>query len=234
MSFEAPRPSTRLVVVGKTGTGKSFRVKEALRAWLARGVRVVAVDVCDEYSRHGKPRNGLTSEGPLRKRVTADELAANGKTLMRDARLSLAVVPNDTRSPRSMARTFLMVDAMVRAAGLPCVIVADEVGMWTNSSADRLCHQARVALEALATAGRKDGYALVTVSQSASHIPSNVRRQSDQWWAFLQDDPTDIEAMAERLGKEKAAEVSRLGRFEFVDWRDATHHAAPTKGLRAV
>lgn len=234
--FKAPRPSTRLVVVGKTGTGKSYRVKEAIRAWLARGVRVVAIDVCDEYSRHGKPRNGLTSDGPLRQRVTLAELLSKPK-LVEDARLSLAVVPNDLRSPRAMARTFLAVDALLRAADRPTVIVVDEVGRWTNSGADKECHRARIALEAVATVGRKDGFALVTVSQSASHIPINVRKQSDEWWAFLQDDPADLEAMAERLGKEKAEEVSRLGQFQCVVWTDSTH-AAPTqhtpKALRAV
>ncbi len=229
--IEAPSPSTRLVVVGKTGTGKSYRVKATLREWLKRGVRVVAVDVADEYSREGQPRNGLACDGPLRRRVTALELAKSPE-LIKDTRLSLSVVPNDVYSPRSMARTFLMVEKLLRLAKRPAVLVADEVGQWTNSSADKLCHQARVTLEALATTGRKDGFALVTVSQSAAHIPSNVRRQSDEWWAFLQDDPTDLEAMIERMGKEKADEVSRLGRFQFVTWRDATHNNKPA--LRAI
>lgn len=237
MKLEPPRPSTRMVVVGKTGTGKSYRVKEIVRGWLDRGVRVVAIDVCDEYSRQAMPRGGsMTAEGPLRQRATLAQVVAN-PALLKDARLSLAVVPNDLHSPRAMAHTFLVVEQMLRAIGKPTVIVVDEVGRWTNPGADtgkpNKCHLARIALEGLATTGRKDGVALVTVSQSAAHIPANVRRQSDEWLAFLQDDPTDLEAMTDRLGKEKAAEVSCLGRFQFVHWRDATHAATPTR-LKAV
>lgn len=236
MKHAAPIASTRLCVVGKTGTGKSYWVKDYLRAALDRGVRVVVIDVCDEYSRSGVPRNGLTSDGPLRQRVTLADLNAS-PSILKDARLSLAVVPNDIRSPRNMAHTFLTVIAMLRAVGKPTLLVVDEVGRWTNPSADQgkpnKCHQARIELGTVATVDRKNGFALVCVSQSASHIPIDVRKQSDEWVCFLQDSQEDLEAMESRLGKEKAAEVSRLGRFQSVHWRDATH-AAPAKGLRAV
>ena len=234
--FERPRTTMRLLVVGKTGTGKSTRVKEALRAWQALGVRIVAVDVCDEYSKHGRPRHGLTSEGTLQNRVTAIELARN-TDLIKDARLSLAVVPGNGSEaalddPRAMARTALFVMNLVAGARRPTVIVFDEIGRWTNSSAGPECHAAGVRLASFASADRKNGLAGVFVSQCASQIPSDVRRQCDEMWIFLQDYQADLDALSERIGKERAAAVSRLPQFEFEVWRDATHNTRPQ--LRAI
>lgn len=230
MSFTPPTPATRLLVTGKTGTGKSYRVKEAIRAWLGAGVRVVAVDVCDEYSRHGVAKHGLVSIGPLRKRVTAAELAAS-PSLINDPRLALSVVPMG-RQARDWAAAFLLVDRLCRGSDKKVVMVLDEVGTWTNSSAHPQCHRARAALEALATNGRKDGIALVVAAQRAAQIPPNVRSQAREWWAFSQDEAADVDALAERFGREKAEGVSRLPEFECIEWRDATHTKKPA--LRAL
>lgn len=223
MSLDAPTPSTRLLVTGKTGCGKSTRIKETLRGWLARGVRVVAVDVCDEYSRHGVAKHGLVQLGPLRHRVTAAELAAR-PSLLNDARLSLSVVPMD-RTPRAWARAFLLVERLARHAG-KAVVVVDEVGTWANAANGPDCHRARAALEALATNGRKDGLAMIAVAQCASQIPKNVRSQASEWWSYLQDEPGDVDALAERFGREAAEGVSRLPLYECITWRDATHTPA--------
>lgn len=230
MSFDAPTPATRLLVTGKTGSGKSSRVKDAVRHWLSLGVRVVAVDVCDEYSRHGRAKHGLVQLGALRQRVTAAELAKR-PSLLTAPRLALSVVPADT-SPRAWARAFLLVERLVRHAG-PAVVVIDEVGTWTNPGNGPECHAARSALEGLATNGRKDGLALVCVAQRAAQVPPNVRSQATEWWAYLQDEPADLDALRARIGAESAEAVSRLPQFECVTWRDAA--AQPhRRGLRAV
>lgn len=230
MSTPTPTPAMRLLVTGKTGAGKSSRVKETLRAWLSRGVRIVAVDVCDEYSRHGVVKHGLVDLGPLRHRVTAAELARK-PALVNDPRLSLSVVPPDS-SPRAWARTFLLVERLMRGAG-KAVVVVDEVGTWANAANGPECHRARAALEGLSTNGRKDGLALVVVAQRAAQIPPNVRSQATEWWSYLQDEAADVEALAERFGREQAEGVSRLPLYECISWRDATHQ--PTKArLRAV
>lgn len=220
MTFATPTPATRLLVTGKTGSGKSSAIKEAMRSWLSAGVRVVAVDVCDEYSRHGRAKHGLVQMGPLRHRVTAAELAAKPH-LVNDARLSLAVVPMD-RSPRAWASAFLLVERLMRDAG-KAVVVVDEVGTWTNAANGPVCHRARAALEALSTNGRKDGLALVVVAQRAAQIAPNIRSQASEWRSYLQDEAADVDALAERFGRERAEEVSRLPLYGFVEWRDATH-----------
>lgn len=231
MSFARPRTTMRLLVVGKTGTGKSTRVKEALKAWQAQGVRVVAVDVCDEYSKQGQPRNGLTSEGTLTTRVTALELSRNPE-LIKAPRLSLAVVPQNINDPRSMARTALYVMNLLSGQGKPTVVVFDEIGRWTNSSAGPECHAAGVRLSAFATGDRKNGLAGVFVSQCASQIPTDVRRQCDEMWIYLQDYQADVDALSERIGQERAAGLSRLPQWQFEHWRDATHHTRPE--LRSI
>lgn len=229
MSFDAPTPSTRLLVTGKTGSGKSSRVKDAARSWLSRGVRVIALDVCDEYSRHGRAKHGLVQLGPLRRRMTAAELAAD-PSAVNDSRLSLAVVPSDP-SPRAWARAFLLLERLMRHAG-KAVVLVDEVGTWTSPANGPECHRARAALESLSTNGRKDGLALVVVAQRAAQISPNVRSQATEWWSYLQDEAADVEALAERFGRETAEGVSRLPLYECITWRDSTHHKAPA--LRAV
>lgn len=232
MKFSPPTPAMRLLVTGKTGCGKSSRVKEALRSWLAQGVRVVAVDVCDEYSRHGTAKHGLVQLGPLRQRVTAAELARRPE-LINDSRLSLAVVPMD-RTPRAWARAFLLVERLVRSSG-KAVVVVDEVGTWTSLGNGPECARARAALESLSTNGRKDGLALVVVAQRAAQIVPNVRSQASEWWAYVQDEAADVEALAERFGRESAEAVSRLPLYESIVWRDATQTKQPTRpALRAI
>lgn len=238
MSFTRPTPAMRLVVTGITGTGKSYRVKDALREWLSLGVRVVAVDVCDEYSRHGKAKHDLVNLGPLRKRVTAHELAAN-PGLLNDSRLSLSVVPTTRsgehdKSPAGWARTFLLVEKIARYAG-KLVLVVDETGTWTNPANGPACAQARAALEALSTNGRKDGIALVVVAQRQAQIATNVRSQASEMWVFGQSEPADVDALAERFGREEAERIAKLPPYEFAEWRrDGASPAQKTRALRPV
>lgn len=216
MKRPLPQPRTRLLVVGKTGAGKSSEVKEALRQWLTAGVRIVALDVCDEYSRDGR-ETGLVRLGPLRKRVRASELAAHPAQLL-DSRLSLAVVP-DEKTAHAAARAFLLLAALLRHAPSRTLFVADEVGFWTDGTLGPAPTQAQRNLVALATNGRHDGIALVMVAQRASQVPKSARAQCTEIWAFRQDDPEDVAALAERIGK-RAEDSARLQVGESVEWRD--------------
>lgn len=188
-----PQPATRLLVVGMSGTGKSTRVKELLRSWVQKGVRVVALDPGDEYSRHGVP-TGLVRLGPLKHRMTATELAANPRAMLAP-RLSLSVVPGP--SIREWARAFELVAGLARHAGR-LVIVADEAGTWCHAGTHPACSRAAAELAALATTGRHQGIALVVVSQRAATVPATVRSQCTDAILFRQEEVADLDALAAR------------------------------------
>lgn len=59
------------------------------------------------------------------------------------------------------------------------------------------------------------------ISQRASGVPKAARTQVSEVWAFRQDEPSDLEALAERLGEEKAGAVARLSVGDCLEWRDA-------------
>lgn len=219
--MKRPDSRDRLLYVGKTHSGKSYALKKRLREWLTAGARVVAVDPCDEYSRHGRG----SDLGPLAERVTAAELAERPELLLK-ARLSLAVVPAED-SVKGWARAFLLVSGLLRRAGRPVVLVADEVGAWTDSSAHPQCHRARSELISLATNGRHRGIALALVAQRAGTVPLTVRSQLSEIVSFRQDEPEDLAALAERIGEDQANSTARLAVGQSIQWRDTLTTAAP-------
>lgn len=223
-----PQARTRLAVVGKPDMGKSSHAKRLVKAWLTRGLRVVAVDPHDEYSKDGNPTR-LVELGPLRKRMTALELARTPTAIL-EPRLSLSVVVGD--SPRSAARGFMLVARLVRAAEKPCVLLVDEVGLWTNPARHPACHTAAAELATVAISDRKKGISLVVVSQRMAQIPSEVRSTVTDVHAFLQDQQADLEALEARCGQPFAGEVSQLRQFHHAAWSDVATQQKPT--LRRV
>lgn len=216
-----PTARDRILYVGKTHSGKSYALKRRMREWLTAGARVVAVDPCDEYSRKG----GGADLGPLVERVTAAQLAEQPE-LVTKARLALSVVPSED-TVRGWARAFLLVSGLLRRAGRPVVLVADEVGAWTDSSAHPQCHRARSELISLATNGRHRGIALALVAQRAANVPLTVRSQLSEIVTFRQDEPEDLAALAERIGEEQANGAAALAVGQCIEWRDTLQPASP-------
>ncbi len=202
--------SDRMMVLGMTGTGKSKWLKQLLRKWLARGARVVVVDLDDEYSRHAPPER---FPGPMRERMTARELAQFPRKLF-EAKLSLSVVPSDD-TEKSAARCFQLVSRLAKAAGaetrLPVIVVVEEVGYFAQL--------ADAELKALATRYRKYGVACVFVSQRAAQVPKTVRSQTSRLACFQQLEVEDLEALGKKFGSQFAERVSRLPPGVFEGWR---------------
>lgn len=206
-----------MLVVGKPGQGKSTYVKRFLADWQRRGLRIIALDVCDEYSVEGN-KAALVQLGGLRKRVTVAELA-KAPHLVFERRLSLAVVSGE--EPRDAARGFLLIAQLVRAAGKPVLVVADEVGLWTDRAADPACHRAEAMLKAMSIGGRKHGVPMVLVAQRAVQVDKTVRSTCTEIHAFYQDEQDDLDALAHRAKSPAfGVEVSQLKEFHCAVWRD--------------
>lgn len=209
----APRlmlaPADVAVIVGKRGTGKSTAAKDVCAQALAQGARVVAFDPHDEYSRGGRESSEVRL-GPLRSRVAlADLLRAPGRFLDFE-RVSLAVVPRE--EPDAAAEDFVALSRIVASTG-ELVFVADEVGYWGPHCAQRL--------DWLATQSRHAEVPVVLVAQRLTQIPKTARTQATHLVSFRQDNPDDLKALEQLAGADFAAGVSRLGRGEWMHWRDA-------------
>lgn len=212
---ELPEPHERHAVVGMTGSGKSFRVKNRVKHWSSRGGSVVWFDVKDEASKLGRV-TAETTLGPLKQRVEARELALKPELLLRP-RLSLAVVPPPSAAGR--ARAFSMVVKMLIAAHRRVVLVLDELHLYTDSALHPACHRAAAELKTLATSGRHEGIALVLIAQRAALIPLTVRAQCNLWTSFQQVEQEDLELLVPRIGEERVARVPFLKRGEFEECR---------------
>lgn len=198
----------RLLVVGKTGTGKSHWVKRQLTEWIGQH-RVIVFDPCDEYSQLGRKGEAL---GPLRQRCTVEELLEDTRGWMDRKDLALAVVSDG--DPEEVASDFETVADLVKHTGR-LVFVAEEVGYYGEHCQSRL--------KAVATMYRHREVAAVFVSQRAIQVPLTARSQASVVVAFKQDEPDDLEALRKRCGlavPDIADRVARLRVGESVTWRD--------------
>jgi hypothetical protein len=197
----------RWLFLGKTGTGKSHRAKELCGKLMRGGQRLVVFDVCDEYSPQGRPDKDVKL-GPVRDRVSFDELTRH-EEMLDAADLSLCVVPEGDE--HEVADQFCILAELVRNTGR-VVLVAEEVGYWGEHATRKL--------NELATMARKDNVPLVLVAQRAMQVPKTSRTQTSTLNSGRQDDPADLDALAAVAGQAFALQVSRLGPFEFRQWRD--------------
>lgn len=203
-------PRDRIAVLGKTGTGKSNLAKLLAAVLMARGVRIVAYDPEDEWSQHGRERDGEVKLGPLTHRITADELRFNGAAVLDADDLALAVVPDDDLD--QAAEDFTYLADLCKHTGHVCLII-DETGTLQLRAAEKL--------DAVFTRWRKYSVPVICIAQRAIQVPKTARGQLSQIVCFRQDDTTDVDALAERVRDEEwLASVPQLADGEFLYWRD--------------
>lgn len=202
-------PRDRVLIIGKTGSGKSNRGKELVGVELRRGARVLAFDPLDEWSRLGRKSEHVRL-GPLRDRCTVDDLLEMPE-LLDVENLSLAVVPSTRR--RECAEDFARVADVVKDTG-ELLFVVEEVGFFSEYANEAL-------IEAACTF-RHYGVGMVLLSQCAVQIPKQARRQASQIFSGRQDDPDDLSALAKIAQSDPtfAERVARLAPGELVHWRD--------------
>ena len=192
--------------VGMRGAGKSRYVKARL---VRPADRVVVWDPQAEYA-----------ESCDLDEVSAVEFANEAPELLGAERCKIAVVPDfiDTAELAPLFAEFLAQlktrgDATKGTDAGPCLIVVEETAL--------LRPRADGNLVALATQSRHWRMPLVLVSQRATMQPPGARGQWSHLVSFLQTEPGDLDALAERIGDAKARRVAELPRHKFVEWDES-------------
>lgn len=202
-------PRHRVVVVGKTGTGKSHWTGENV---CAPAARVLAWDPYGEF--------------PTRDRLSFDEFMSRPDVLA-DPSLSLSVVPGNRRSTKCSADFDDFVSYIESAGGY--TLIVDECGLLLHAgeALNFVATQARHFGEVAYGKGSPNvGVGVAFCAQRAVQIPLTAREQASCVVAFRQEYPDDVDALRKRFettGKASLADrVPKLSAelHEFVVWRD--------------
>jgi hypothetical protein len=221
-------PRSRVLCIGKVGTGKSTRRKGALANAMRAGQRrIISLDVLDEDSIHGRKRKSVEL-GPLTRRMTMEELAKDLDVIWQDE-ICLAVVPMED-DPGEWAEDLEALLDEVKQAG-DCILSLPELGMYAEFCTRRV-NQAFC----LARHWGDEGVGIIADAQRATGVPYTARTQASDIVSGLQDMPADIDALRERCGERFGDEVSTLSveKHEYRHWRDTDGRweraAKPNKG----
>lgn len=199
----------RVLVVGKTGFGKSTFLKKLLAQLMRKKRRLLFGDYQDEYSVLGEVNEQRTL-GPLLQRVTLDELLELPE-LLDNEELAMAVVMR--RDPEEAAEDFSDLVDLAESTG-DLVLGFDEVGMFEEHCRKRMHY--------VATQSRHWNVPLILASQRMVDIHPKARSQASHLISFHQDNPADIRAIEVlTLSEEFAASVPLLDVGQHKHWRDS-------------
>lgn len=213
--LEVLSPSARVLVVGKTGTGKSEYVKTHLVRELEAGTRILVADYHDEYSERGR-RCEYTSLGPIPFRLSYRDLLAHPEVLEEeDLALAVPLLDDPLSADNSLAADrFEELCALSRRYG-DMLLVADECGEYLPECLE--------TARTMATQARHQGVRLLWASQRMVDFHPRVRSQASHLVAHRQSLPADLDALEELTGsKDFASGVSRLPDGHHLVWRDLT------------
>lgn len=186
---------------GVRGSGKSTFGKLTVdahqhrRTWATSPrrpkTRVLAFDLLDEWSVHGRPRRKeKVLIGPLHDRVTFSEFYDQGgyKELLRQPDLSLAVVPDLELllDHKAVGEAFADVARLLPSVG-DLLFVCSEVGYYEE--------HCRKEMIMLATLSRHWDVSLWVEGQVATMIAKKARAQFTQYYTGQQTDAADLDAL---------------------------------------
>ncbi len=70
--------------------------------------------------------------------------------------------------------------------------------------------------------GRHRRVNLILIAQRATKIPIDLRSQASRIITFRQTEPGDVDALADRIGRDTAREIPTLQKLECFDWQGDT------------
>lgn len=178
----------RLVVVGVTGTGKTYWLAHEL---LPRQPRLLVVG-----DRKGDYAALVTGS------VTLRELRANPKQLA-PAKVALSI-RSEAHTYEALASEVCQAIDLARAAGDLCLVFED-VGWYGRQYTERDGAEPKrsVAFElAMLACDGRDAASVVFVAQRATQVPPDARSQASRVVSFAQTEVDDLKALEERCGPE--------------------------------
>jgi hypothetical protein len=184
-------------IVGRKGTGKSYRVRELLRYC----PRFVVFDVMGEHAHQdGKNR----CESPA-------ELTGLLKWTREQETFAGVYVPEG-----ELDEEIEEVSRLVYARGNLC-FVCEEVPLYTQAG------YMPPLFGKLIRTGRHQKIDIAWTAQRAAEVPKTLTALTDMWILFSQTEPRDLTALADRCGRDVTERVAGLGLHEYFIW-DAVEH----------
>lgn len=188
-----PVPSQRrvLIVVGQTGSGKSFLA----RTYLKSKTRVLIADAdFREYgAREFTPPGGAGFDAMLE--YLKAHAGAGGF-------FRVSYTPSQEEFP--------LVCEIARHIG-PVDFVIEECDRFPDP---QWCPD----YEEIIARGRHWGVSITALSRNPFAIPVSLRREANRIIAFRQQEPRDLDWLSDVIGREAAAQLPKLGPHEFIEW----------------
>ena len=183
-------PNQRTVVVGTSGSGKSYRAKSVIKKLMLAGQRVVIYDIKLEYA-------GKYAVDPIILSNYTTYIAHDARGLEegwegRDARI-VVVQPNMLRGGGNINLNFNRVCEYIYSQH-NLVFVVDELQHLQSKQ------KILPALKAIVTQKRAHGVGFIGISQRFSHIHNDILSQCNNILSFAQHHPSDIKAIADYFG----------------------------------
>ncbi|MCY1003717.1 hypothetical protein OWM54_41895 [Myxococcus sp. MISCRS1] len=216
------------MLLGMTGSGKSYLFKQWLGALQSEGRACFVLDIGDEYSQQGNSRGGTLQLGPLRQRLTVPqflERAARDPRLVLSRSASIAIVPTVQDAGEALAEHIRPVLRFIYGRG-NCVLGFDELQKYGG----------QLAPELYRAAGElgKDGVTPFFLSQYPGGVPEIVRKQVSTCIAAEMGKDSDRRMLANDFGDPFAAALrdapERVFHIGFSRSRFATIPRGKTHG----